>query len=263
MTEVSYPAKVLPGQPILPIYQPTDTSKSIKYIAGENVRLETIQFNNQKIPTLVSTALGRVEITDNINNNSISNTEGTEEKKIDDKNAKIVSVISKKDFRYNTGNDNQQYDASCKNFKAVTPKVNDIVLARITKLSHVRINVEILSVLPENSQDNGNIDNLQLLNLLPSETGEFFKATIRSQDVRSTERENVKTWECYQPGDIIRAVVLSLGDGVTFYLSTARNDLGVVFARNDNGELLYPLDWETMVAPSTGEVFKRKCAKPF
>lgn len=81
--------------------------------------------------------------------------------------------------------------------------------------------------------------------------------------MRSTERDSVKTWECFQPGDIIRATVLSLGDGASFYLTTASNDLGVVFARNEDGELLYPLDWETMVAPGTGEIEKRKCAKPF
>lgn len=243
--QVQYPKKVLPGQPILPIYEATESSTAIKYVTGENTRLETITFNNEIIPTIVATTMGQVEIQDEIEVD-----EETGEKKTV-VNCKAVNVIPTKQL--NKGSVN------CTSYKAVTPQVHDIVLARVTKLTHQRVNVEILSVLPKN--ENGK-DSLQLLNLLPTETGEFFKAMIRSQDIRSTERDSVKTWECYQPGDIIRAVVLSLGDGVSFYLSTARNDLGVVFARNEEGELLYPLDWETMVSPTSGEVEKRKCAKP-
>lgn len=254
MGERQYPEKVYPGQPILPIYETTATSQSVKYIAGDNVRLEKVTFNGSSIPTLVSTALGRVEVR--------AEEVPQEEQRENTGNTRVVSVVHYKDSTYNR--DGSHYtDIGCKSYKAVTPQVNDTVLARVTKLSHTRINVEILSVLPRQAEKKDIDSELQLLNLLPTETGEFFKAIIRSQDVRSTERDSVKTWDCYQPGDIIRAVVLSLGDGVSFYLSTAKNDLGVVFARNEAGEQLYPLDWETMVAPGSGEVEKRKCAKPF
>ncbi|TID31074.1 hypothetical protein CANINC_000318 [Pichia inconspicua] len=244
---VQYPEKVLPGQPILPIYQATESSIAIKYVTGENTRVETISFNNEIIPTIIATTMGYVKLEDEIEVD-----EETGEKKIIS-NSKSVNVIPNKKLN--------ECDIKCTSYKAVTPQVNDIVLARVTKLTHQRINVEILSVLPKNDNGNGK-ESLELLNLLPTETGEFFKAIIRSQDIRSTERDSVKTWECYQPGDIIRAIVLSLGDGINFYLSTARNDLGVVFARNEEGELLYPLDWETMVSPNSGEIEKRKCAKP-
>lgn len=67
----------------------------------------------------------------------------------------------------------------------------------------------------------------------------------------------------YRPGDIIRAVVISLGDGTNYYLSTARNDLGVVFATNElSGEPMFPVDWRTMKCPITGSTEERKCAKP-
>ncbi|KAG0682312.1 exosome 3'-_5 exonuclease subunit ski4 (Csl4) [Pichia californica] len=257
MSEIQYPEKVLPGQPILPIYQPTDGSSSIKYIPGDNVRLESIVFNNQTIPTLISTTLGYVQITDQV----FETEEDPSEEVKQQGNIKLVSVIARKEKQYS---DNNTLDFNCRSYKAVTPQVGDIVLARVSKMTHQRVNVEILSVLPKSEEHKVNVnDNLQLLNLLPTETGEYFKALIRSQDIRSTERDSVKTWDCYQPGDIIRATVLSLGDGASFYLSTARNDLGVVFARNEEGQLLYPLDWETMVDPSTGQVEKRKCAKPF
>ena len=258
METPQYPEKVLPGQPILPIYQPTESSESIKFLPGENVRLESIKFDNQNIPTLVSTTLGYVVITDEVEKPS----EDSDSPPATAHNVKVVSVIARKEKQ----SQNRVNDIKCRSYKAVTPQVGDVVLARVSKITHQRVNVEILSALPktgEGKEARQNPEDLQLLNLLPTESGEYFKALIRSQDVRSTERDSVKTWECFQPGDIIRATVLSLGDGASFYLTTASNDLGVVFARNEEGELLYPLDWETMVAPGTGEIEKRKCAKPF
>ena len=37
--------------------------------------------------------------------------------------------------------------------------------------------------------------------------------------------------ECFRPGDVVRAEVLSLGDARSYYLSTAEPELGVVRAR--------------------------------
>lgn len=54
-----------------------------------------------------------------------------------------------------------------------------------------------------------------------------------------------------------------MGDGTNYYLSTARNDLGVIFAQSQSGDRMYPVDWQTMRAESTGEIELRKCAKPF
>lgn len=38
--------------------------------------------------------------------------------------------------------------------------------------------------------------------------------------------------ECFRPGDIIRAEVVSLGDARSYYLTTSRNELGVVYAKS-------------------------------
>lgn len=97
------------------------------------------------------------------------------------------------------------------------------------------------------------------------DVGETFKGIIRSQDVRSTDRDKVKIINCFKPGDIVKAQVLSLGDGSNYYLTTARNDLGVVFARSEGGagDLMVAIDWETMVCEKTGVAEKRKCAKLF
>ena len=64
--------------------------------------------------------------------------------------------------------------------------------------------------------------------------------------------------------------MISLGDGINYYLSTAKNNLGVVLARPsgentfaESGKLLYALDWQTMIVPETGDLEQRKCARPF
>ncbi|KAM0905154.1 hypothetical protein ACQ4PT_017585 [Festuca glaucescens] len=57
----------------------------------------------------------------------------------------------------------------------------------------------------------------------------------RQQDVRATEIDKVDMYQSYRPGDIVRALVLSLGDARAYYLSTAKNELGVVSAQSIAG----------------------------
>jgi exosome complex component CSL4 len=54
--------------------------------------------------------------------------------------------------------------------------------------------------------------------------------------VRATEIDKVVMVDCFRPGDVVRAEVLSLGDARSFYLTTAQNDLGVVYAKSVSGE---------------------------
>jgi exosome complex RNA-binding protein Csl4 len=42
----------------------------------------------------------------------------------------------------------------------------------------------------------------------------------------------VVMYDCFRPGDIVRAKVLSLGDARSYHLSTADNSLGVVRAKS-------------------------------
>jgi exosome complex RNA-binding protein Csl4 len=39
-------------------------------------------------------------------------------------------------------------------------------------------------------------------------------------------------YDCFRPGDIVLADVLSLGDARSYFLSTAKNELGVVHAKS-------------------------------
>lgn len=43
---------------------------------------------------------------------------------------------------------------------------------------------------------------------------------------------------CFRPGDLVRAEVLSLGDSHSYYLTTAKNELGVTEAKGLSGNIL-------------------------
>ena len=71
----------------------------------------------------------------------------------------------------------------------------------------------------------------------PIPTGDTFPGVIRVQDVRATEKDKVRIALSFKPGDIVRATVISLGDQSNYYLSTGRNELGVVVARSGKSSL--------------------------
>lgn len=58
--------------------------------------------------------------------------------------------------------------------------------------------------------------------------------------------------------------MISLGDqSAGYYLSTARNELGVVLAWGVEGRLLEPVSWREVRDPVTGRKETRKVARPF
>ncbi|ODV82710.1 hypothetical protein CANARDRAFT_239672 [[Candida] arabinofermentans NRRL YB-2248] len=250
---IKIPKVVVPGQPIVSILSGSKT----KYIAGPNTRIETLTYNGSLVPSIVANILGKVEIQKKKVEEHDGEGEGEEGGK-SDVDEYIVEIIGKDSIRSN----DKLINESNSNFAISTPSENDIVLGRITKISNTRAFMEILNI--DTGIKSIQLDSSTLItNLIPSDSGDNFKGIIRSQDIRSTDRDKVKVGECFRPGDVIRAQIISLGDGSNYYLSTARDDLGVVFAKNKYGKQLYALDWETMVDPSSGEVERRKCAKPF
>ncbi|XP_057801910.1 uncharacterized protein LOC131017191 [Salvia miltiorrhiza] len=74
----------------------------------------------------------------------------------------------------------------------------------------------------------------------PKSVREKFTGIIRQQDVRATEIDKVEMHSSFRPGDIVKALVLSLGDARAYYLSTAKNELGVVSAENVAGATMVP-----------------------
>ncbi|KAG0641551.1 hypothetical protein HOY80DRAFT_1008449 [Tuber brumale] len=134
------------------------------------------------------------------------------------------------------------------------PEVASTVLARVTRLNPRQATVEIFAMQPTGGGGGGG-------------GGEgvcehTFQGVIRAQDVRATEKDRVKMLESFRVGDVVRAVVISLGDQSNYYLSTANNSLGVVVAHSDAGDPLHPINWRQMACARTGIVEERKVAKP-
>ncbi|KAI9314963.1 hypothetical protein BX666DRAFT_1861761 [Dichotomocladium elegans] len=92
---------------------------------------------------------------------------------------------------------------------------------------------------------------------------EDFLGAVRVQDVRAVEKDKVKIYNSFRPGDIVRAEVISLGDARSYYLSTAKNELGVIFATSVAGATMIPISWQEMQCPLTKTIEYRKCSKPF
>ncbi len=259
---MSQPQAVLPGQPIVPIIS---AKKKAKYLAGRNCRIENITFNGSGVPSIVSSVVGKMIIT---KKEPLETSK--ESDKSDSYDEHVVNVFSKHDPEYVSPEDGTSEFNYVPTLTSSTPKLNDLVLARVMKVSTDRVKVEIISIDADSESSDVNAKELMLANFAANENNERFQGIIRSVDIRSTERDKVKTWQCFQPGDIIRAQVISLGDGINYYLSTAKNNLGVVLARPsgensfaESGKLLYALDWQTMIVPETGDLEQRKCARPF
>ncbi|KAG8734314.1 exosome 3'-_5 exonuclease subunit ski4 (Csl4) [Ceratobasidium sp. 414] len=141
--------------------------------------------------------------------------------------------------------------------RAQAPSPGAIVVGTVTRLSPLQATISITVV-----------------DSVPLPHGEEFTGVIRVQDVRSTEKDKVKISDCFRGGDVVRGAVvstnrepitdskISLGDSRNYYVSTTRNDLGVIFATSEAGATMDPISWLEMRCPKTGAIEKRKCAKP-
>ncbi|KAF5701237.1 CSL4-core component of the 3'-5' exosome [Fusarium mundagurra] len=145
--------------------------------------------------------------------------------------------------------------------REILPDVENVVLARVLRLMPKQAIVVIQQV--------GDT-------VLQTE----WQGVIRVQDVRATEKDKVKIYESFKPGDIVRAQVvsfpfpshmvvvltylcqISLGDQANYYLSTASNELGVVMATSEAGNDMVPISWKEYRDPETGICEPRKVAKP-
>lgn len=126
---------------------------------------------------------------------------------------------------------------------SAVPKVGAVVIARVTKITARQAYAEIVSV-------DGAV------------APQPFKAVLRKVDVREFEVDKIAMEEAFLPGDVIRAEVLSLGDARSYFISTARAELGVVHSLSEVGEPMVPVSWEEMECPVTKVRVKRKVAKP-
>ena len=136
-------------------------------------------------------------------------------------------------------------DATGRGGGTLLPEVGDEVFARVLRINPRQVWCEIVAV-------NGKAVN----------DASGFQGIVRQQDVRATEIDKVDMYESFLPADVIRAKVLSLGDQRSYYLTTARNQLGVVQAKSPfTGEPMVPVSWQEMMCPSTQVKVSRKVAK--
>ncbi len=89
-----------------------------------------------------------------------------------------------------------------------------------------------------------------------------FKAQIKLHDIREFETDNLDILDCFRPGDVIKAHVISLGDSRNVFLSTCGEGYGVIMATSMHGGTLSPISFELMQCQKTGDKEFRKVAKP-
>ncbi|KAI0979394.1 hypothetical protein GJ496_001550 [Pomphorhynchus laevis] len=73
-----------------------------------------------------------------------------------------------------------------------------------------------------------------------------FNGVIKKRSVRSYRRDILEIINCFRPGDIVLARVISLGETDFYYLSTLETELGVVIGLSKTGERMYPISWNRM-----------------
>jgi exosome complex component CSL4 len=125
---------------------------------------------------------------------------------------------------------------------ALVPQIGNVVTGKVVRVNPRFASVLILCVGSRALQDT-------------------FNGIIRTQDVRATEVDKVEIYKSFRPGDIVRAEVISLGDSRSYFLSTAKNELGVVFATSISGATMIPVSWNQMQCPKTKQYEARKVAK--
>ncbi|KAF4674652.1 Exosome complex component CSL4 [Perkinsus chesapeaki] len=128
----------------------------------------------------------------------------------------------------------------------VPPSVGDIVYARVARITRLKAECVIVG------------DHAGRVNSCG------FRGHIRVQDVRYYDIDAVAIEDCFRPGDLVRCKVLSMGDSRSYLLTTSGTDasLGVVMATSVNGHPLVPISWRLMKCSVTGELEKRKVARP-
>lgn len=104
-----------------------------------------------------------------------------------------------------------------------------------------------------------------------------FRAVIRRENVRATEKDKIEIYKSFRPGDIILGRVvwlfymllkiaeiflqLPITEAHSYQLTTAENELGVVIAHSKHGHPMVPVSWTEMQCPKTLVREPRKVAK--
>lgn len=132
------------------------------------------------------------------------------------------------------------------------PTTGQTVICRVTEIQPRQVIVEILFKEGSNEVLSG------------------CRGVIRSRDIRALDTDALITYDSFRPTDLIKANIISLGDVRSYYLSTAKTHLGVIYCENVEGVgmvLIPPKDEfkttalvQYMKCPITGVIQPRKAA---
>ncbi|KAH7571812.1 hypothetical protein JRO89_XS04G0148000 [Xanthoceras sorbifolium] len=140
------------------------------------------------------------------------------------------------------------------------PESGSVVIARVTKVMARMASADIMCIGPKSVKEKfTGIIRLDFASIKLKDPRIIY--LNRQQDVRATEIDKVDMHSSFRPGDIVRALVLSLGDARAYFLSTAKNELGVLSAESTAGGTMIPISWTEMQCPLTGQIEQRKVAK--
>ncbi|OAF69491.1 Exosome complex component csl4 [Intoshia linei] len=156
------------------------------------------------------------------------------------RNDKIISSMAGK-ISISNVNQKIKIDIKNKNKSFVIPKIDSIVVARVDKVEKIRCTCTIFRV-----------DEIQT---------SLFYGVINRDDVRKTEKDKIQMYNCFRPGDIIMAKVVSLGEANMYWLATNSNELGVILAKSKAGHQMIPISWQEMQCLETFDKEFRKTAK--
>lgn len=89
-----------------------------------------------------------------------------------------------------------------------------------------------------------------------------FTATLRKEDVRDLDKDKVELFKCVQPGDIILARVIGVGDSQTsFLLSICEREFGVKHAFGIDGQRMEPESLTVVKDVNSDYREPRKCCQ--
>lgn len=141
-------------------------------------------------------------------------------------------------------------------------KVGQMVLCRVTRVAAPQATLDIIAI-----EGTGPIATIGTQRVPEGSItrDECVRATTTSggSKTSTTTTTSREVHECFQPGDMVLAKVLSLGDARRYFLTTAESELGVIHAVcYSSGEPMIPCSWKEMECPVSGVKEPRKCAKP-
>ncbi|XP_075246777.1 exosome complex component CSL4-like [Convolutriloba macropyga] len=147
---------------------------------------------------------------------------------------------------------------STRTVRTSVPEIGQVVVCRVTSTNSRLCKCDIIGVEG------------RFLPTSPALNGSPYHGFIRKEDIRATNKDRVEVFKCYRPGDIVLAKVLSLGDSYSYALTTAENELGVVYAVGDkvltsstefSRDPMLPLSYCEMICPETFDREPRKVAR--